>query len=40
MREGTPRAPTEKRLAIDVAGPRQILMKEARHQFVKKHGDN
>ena len=40
MREGTPKAPTEKRLAIDLAGPRQILMKEARHQFVKKHGDN
>lgn len=40
MREGTPKAPTEKRLAIDLAGPRQILMKEARHQFAKKHGDN
>ena len=38
LREGTPKAPTEKRLAIDLAGLRQILMKEARHQFVKKHG--
>lgn len=40
MREGTRKALTEKRLAIDLAGPRQILMKEARHQFAKKHGDN
>ncbi len=40
LREGTPKAPTEKRLAIDLAGLRQILMKEARHQFVMKYGAN
>ena len=38
QREGTPKAPTEKRLAIDLAGLRQILMREARHQFIEKFG--
>lgn len=32
MREGAPKAPTEKKLAIDLAGPRQILMTEAWRQ--------
>ena len=36
-REGVPRAPSEKRLAIDLAGLRQGLMMEARHQWKKKH---
>ena len=37
-REGTPKAPSEKRLAIDLAGLRQILMREAKQQFVSEHG--
>ena len=36
-REGVPRTPTEKRLAIDLAGLRQGLITEARHQWSKKH---
>ncbi len=40
LREGTPKAPIEKRLAIDLADLSQILMKEARHQFLKKFGAN
>jgi len=38
-REGIPRAPSEKRLAIDLAGLRQALVIEAEHQWRKKHGD-
>ena len=37
-REGTPKAPSEKRLAIDLAGLRQILMREALQQFKSEHG--
>ena len=37
-REGTPKAPSEKRLAIDLAGLRQILMREAKQQFISEHG--
>ena len=37
-REGIPRAPAEKRLAIDLAGLRQALMVEARHQWQDEHG--
>ena len=37
-REGTPKAPTEKRLAIDLAGLRQVLNLEAKHQFCSLHG--
>ena len=37
-REGVPKAPTEKRLAIDLAGLRQVLMREARHQWLDTHG--
>lgn len=36
-REGLPRAPSEKRLAIDLAGLRQGLMIEAKHQWAKKY---
>ena len=32
-REGVPRAPSEKRLAIDLAGLRQGLLIEAKHQW-------
>ena len=35
-REGVPRAPSEKRLAIDLAGLRQGLMVEGHHQWKKK----
>lgn len=37
-REGVPKAPAEKRLAIDLAGLRQILMREAKHQWHEKYG--
>ena len=37
-REGVPRAPTEKRLAIDLAGLRQALKVEAQHQWKAIHG--
>ena len=37
-KEGIPKAPSEKRLAIDLAGLRQALMQEARHQWVERHG--
>lgn len=36
-REGVPRAPAEKRLAIDLAGLRQALMIEAEHQWRQEH---
>ena len=36
--EGVPKAPSEKRLAIDLAGLRQVLMREARHQWLEAHG--
>ena len=39
-REGVPKAPTEKRLAIDLAGLRQILMVEAEHQWRRLHGQD
>lgn len=35
-REGVPRTPAEKRLAIDLAGLRQALMAEARHQWSRR----
>ena len=38
-REGVPRAPAEKRLAIDLAGLRQALMIEAEHQWRQEHGE-
>eukprot|EP00435_Cladocopium_sp_Y103_P057058 s39_g19.t1 len=38
-REGIPRAPSEKRLAIDLAGLRQALVIEAEHQWRNQHGD-
>ena len=37
-REGVPRAPSEKRLAIDLAGIRQVLLLEGRHQWHQRHG--
>ena len=37
--EGVPRAPAEKRLAIDLAGLRQALMIEAEHQWRQEHGE-
>ena len=37
-REGVPKAPTEKRLAIDLAGVRQSLMREALHQWKRLYG--
>ena len=37
--EGIPRAPSEKRLAIDLAGLRQGLMIEAQHQWTKENPD-
>ena len=36
-REGVPKAPTEKRLAVDLAGLRQIFLREARHQWLARH---
>lgn len=39
-REGIPKAPTEKRLAIDLASLRQCLMQEALHQWKKVYGAN
>eukprot|EP00438_Fugacium_kawagutii_P025852 Skav231407 [mRNA] locus=scaffold4039:44689:52020:- [translate_table: standard] len=38
-KEGVPRAPSEKRLAIDIAGIRQALNREAEHQWRQLHGD-
>ena len=38
-REGVPRAPTEKRLAIDLAGLRQALMIEAEHLWRHLYGE-
>ncbi|CAE7629272.1 RE2, partial [Symbiodinium sp. KB8] len=37
-REGAPKAPSEKRLAIDLAALRQTLMREAKIQWLQKHG--
>ena len=37
-REGVPKAPSEKRLAIDLAGLRQIMMREARFQWLETFG--
>ncbi|OLQ05060.1 Copia protein [Symbiodinium microadriaticum] len=37
-REGTPKAPTEKRLALDLASVRQVLVGEARHQWTRLFG--
>ena len=37
-REGVPKAPSEKRLAIDWAGLRQIMMREARFQWLETFG--
>lgn len=39
-REGVPRAPSEKRLAIDLAGLRHGLMNEAWHQWRSQRGMN
>lgn len=36
-REGAPKAPSEKRLAIDLAGLRQVLTQEAKHLWMKNH---
>ncbi|CAE7612538.1 RE1 [Symbiodinium sp. CCMP2592] len=37
-REGAPKAPTEKRLAIDLAAIRQTLMREAKIQWCQRYG--
>lgn len=37
-REGVPRPPSEKRLAIELAAIRQALTVEGRHQWKEKHG--
>ena len=37
-REGTPKAPADKRLAIDLAALRQVLAREARLQWEALHG--
>ena len=37
-REGSPKAPSDKRLAIDLAGLRQVLFMEGRHQWEARHG--
>ena len=37
-REGIPKAPSEKRLVLDLSGLRQILCREAKHQWIEKHG--
>ena len=39
-REGTPKAPADKRLAVDLADIRQTLMKEAQTQWKKVYGDD
>ena len=39
-REGTPKAPADKRLAVDLADIRQTLMREARHQWHQRYGDS
>ena len=36
-REGTPKAPADKRLAIDLAALRQSLARQGRHQWEKKY---
>ena len=38
--EGTPKAPADKWLAVDLADIRQTLMREARCQWCQKHGDS
>ena len=37
-REGTPKAPADKRLAVDLADLHQTLMKEGRTQWRRQHG--
>eukprot|EP00439_Symbiodinium_sp_Y106_P020985 s3390_g2.t1 len=39
-REGAPKAPSEKRLAIDLAAIRQTLLREARVQWNQKYGSD
>ena len=38
-REGLPKAPSEKRLALDLASMRQVFLQEARHQWRRRHGE-
>ena len=38
-REGVPKTPSEKRLALDLAGIRQALREEAGHQWKRKYGE-
>ena len=40
QREGTPKAPTEKRLALDLASIRQLLITEAKHQWRRRFGSD
>ena len=37
-REGVPKPPSEKRLALDLAGIRQALREEAQHQWDRRYG--
>ena len=39
-RKRTPKAPADKRLAVDLADIRQTLMREARHQWHQRYGDS
>ena len=39
-REGTPKVPSDKRLAVDLASIRQALIQEARVQWGRRHGDH
>ena len=39
-REGIPKAPADKRLAVDLAGIRQALMREGRWQWRERYGDD
>ncbi|CAE7625738.1 unnamed protein product [Symbiodinium sp. CCMP2592] len=39
-REGTPKAPADKRLAVDLADLRQTLMKQGTAQWKKHHGED
>ena len=38
QREGVPRPPSERRLALDLASIRQTLMIEARHEWTRRYG--
>ena len=38
-KEGVPRPPSERRLAIDLAAIRQSLLQEAKHQWKRMYGD-